>query len=102
MDDDRTISAVNHSDLEQVASDVGPDEHHESLIEVLDEHRMIERVQHVVVVDAVLSRTGCDQRRSHAHKLACISSFRKLACIALGDADRQFGARCRVAPLVAP
>lgn len=92
MDDDWAISAVNHSDLEQVAGYVGPDEPHESLIEVLDEHRVIERVQHVVVVDAVLSRTGCDQRRSQAHKVACTRSLRKLACIACGSDSRQLGA----------
>lgn len=78
MDDDRTVGAVDHPDLEEVASGVGADEHHESFVEVVDEHWLVEGVEHVAVVDAVLAGAGCDQRRIHLHKLACGAVCRKL------------------------
>ncbi len=70
--------------LEEVAGGVGADEHHEAVIEIIDEHRMVERVKHVVVVDAVLAGAGCDQRRIHRDKLACHRSDRKLPCVRSG------------------
>jgi hypothetical protein len=63
VDDDWTVGAVDDADFEELAGGVGTDEHHEAFVEVLDEHRMVERVEHVVVVDAVLAGARCDQRR---------------------------------------
>ena len=55
MNDDRTITGVDDADLEQVCGLVGADEHREPIVEVVDEDRMVEGVDHVVVVDAVFS-----------------------------------------------
>jgi len=78
--DDRSVGAVDHTDFEEIAGGVGADEHHEAVVEIVDEHRMVERVNHVVVVDAVLASAGGDQRRIRANKLACRSTYRKLPC----------------------
>ena len=81
MDDDWTVGAVDHANLEEVAGGVGTNEHHEAVIEIVDEHRMVERVEHVVVVDAVLAGAGCDQRRIDSNKLACCRAHCKLPCV---------------------
>ena len=65
VDDDGTVGAVDDADLEELAGGIGADEHHEAFVEVLDEDWMVERVEHVVVVDAVLAGARCDERRNH-------------------------------------
>jgi hypothetical protein len=37
VDDDGTVGAVDDADLEELASGIGADEHHEAFVEVLDE-----------------------------------------------------------------
>ncbi len=59
---------------------VAADEHGESVIEFVDQDRMVEGVGHGVVGDAVLSGACCDQRHVHLYKLACRRSLGKLAC----------------------
>ena len=69
-----------HHDLSARPLNVGADEHHEAVVVVVDEHRMVEVLDHVVVVDAVVARTRGDQRRFHDSKLACRVESCKLAC----------------------
>ena len=47
MDDDRSVGAVDDPDFEQVAGSVCADEHRQIVIEVVDEDRMVEGVDHV-------------------------------------------------------
>ena len=50
-DDDRTVAGVDDADLEQVGGGVGADEHREAVVEVVNEDRMVEGVDHVGVGD---------------------------------------------------
>ncbi len=70
MDNDWSVGAVNDADFEQVAGRVGADEHREAVIEVVDEDRMVEGVDHVVVADAVLASARGDQRRIHGSQVS--------------------------------
>ena len=83
MNDDRAVAAVDDADFEQVACLVGTDEHRQAFLEVVDQDRMVESVDHVVVADAVLACADGDQRSIHVHKLACSSPDRKLPCDAV-------------------
>ena len=51
--------------FEQVAGGVGADEHREVVVEVVDDNRVVEGLDHVVVADAVLPSARRDQRRIH-------------------------------------
>ena len=49
---------------------VGADEHRQAVIEVIDEDRVVEGVDHVVVVDVVLASARGDQRSIHASQVS--------------------------------
>ena len=80
MDDDRTVDTFDHTDLEQAARSVGADEHRKAVVLIVDEHRMVEGVDHVVVVDAMFASTRRDERRFHDSKLVCRRENCKLTC----------------------
>ncbi len=70
MQDERAVVTVEDTDFEQVPGGVGADEHRETIIEILDKDRIGERMEHVVVPDAVLAGGCGDRRASHPDKLA--------------------------------
>jgi hypothetical protein len=70
MDDDRTVGAVDCADFQQVPGGVGADEHRQAVIEVIDQDWVVEGVDHVVVVDAVLASARGDQRSIHASQVS--------------------------------
>ena len=70
MDDDGTVGAVDYADFQQVPGGVGADEHRQAVIEVIDEHRVVEGVDHVVVVDTVLASARGDQRSIHTSQVS--------------------------------
>jgi hypothetical protein len=80
MNDDRTVARVDDADLEQVGGGTGADEHREPVIDVFDEDRVVEGMDHVVVADAVFACTGGNEWRIPDYKLACASFDRKLSC----------------------
>lgn len=59
-----------------------PTKNHEAFVEVVDEHRMVERVEHVVVVHAVLAGAHRDQRRIHGLQ-GSLPGRRIASCLAL-------------------
>ncbi len=71
MNENRPVAAVDDCEFKQVAGGVGANEHRETVVEIVDEYRVVEGVGHVVVADAVLAGACGDQRRIHSHKLAC-------------------------------
>ena len=62
MDDRRTFAAVDHADLERATGSVPTNEHREAFIDVIDEYRVVECVDHLGVGDAVFAGTGSDER----------------------------------------
>lgn len=80
MDNDRAVAGIDHADLDRVAGSVPADEHREPFIDVINEERVVECVDHVSVGDAVFASTGCDERSITVHKLPCIVNLGKVTC----------------------
>jgi hypothetical protein len=79
VNDHRNLGVRDDSDLEDVSRPVGADEHEESVVEILDADRMIEGMEDVVVVDAMLpSAFGDDWLIGHLYKIACRIDLYKL------------------------
>lgn len=78
MDNDRTLVGADNSELVEVAGTIGSDEHRHSLVEVLDEYRVVEGVEDDLIANSVLSRTVDDSWLGH--KLPCLSGDCKITC----------------------
>ena len=78
MDHDRAFVGADDSDLVEVAGTIGSDEHRHSLVEVLDEYRIVEDVEDGRIADSMLSRTVDDSWLGH--KLACLTDDCKITC----------------------
>ena len=61
MDDELDALCRGNSNLEEAPGSIRPDEHHQ-VVELEDSDREPIRVEHVIVVDLVLSRTLQDHR----------------------------------------
>lgn len=57
MDHDRALVGADDADLVEVDDAIGPDEHRHSLVEVLDEYRVVESMDDGLIADTVLSCT---------------------------------------------
>ena len=45
MDNDRALVGADDADFVEVAGAIGSDEHHHSLVEILDEYRVVESME---------------------------------------------------------
>lgn len=79
MHDDRPVPGVDEPDLDQVCCTGQSDEEHESLVQVLIRHRVVERVEDVVVGNAVPAG-AVDDQRLHAADIRCRSRVGNLGC----------------------
>lgn len=81
MNDDRTTLANDDADLYESAGPVWPDEHHEGVVQVLDQDRIVEAVNDVRIGDPMLPSALDDQWAPlHDSKLACGRDNTKLSC----------------------
>jgi len=55
MDDDGAVAGVENSEFYESSGPRWPDDHHESLVEVLVTTGVVERVKDIFVSDAVLA-----------------------------------------------
>ncbi len=82
MHHDRAVVGADHADLVEAAGAVGADEHRHSLVEVLDEYRVVEGMEDGLIADTVLSRTVDDSWLYH--KLPCLIDDCKITCDVVG------------------
>ena len=78
VDNNRPLVGADNSDLVEVAGTIGSDEHRHSLVEVLDENRVVESVEDGLIAHTVLSRTFNDSWL--CHKLPCPNEYCKITC----------------------
>jgi len=78
MDHDRALVGADDADLVKIAGTIGSDEHRHSLVEVLDEYRVIEGMEDGLITDTVLSGTVHDSWLYH--KLPCVFGDCKITC----------------------
>jgi hypothetical protein len=78
MDHDRALVGAHDADLVKIAGTIGSDEHRHSLVEVLDEYRVVEGMEKGLITDTVLSRTVHDSWLYH--KLPCLTEYCKITC----------------------
>ena len=78
MDHEWALVGADDADLVKIAGLVGSDEHRQSLVEVLDEYRVVERVETGLIAYTVLSRTIHDPWLYH--KLPCLLADCKITC----------------------
>ncbi len=80
MNDDRAIDTVDDADFQKISGTIGTHEHRQSFVEVVDEDRMVERMEYVIIVDAVPASAGCDQWDIQTDNLAGAIGEYKLTC----------------------